>query len=234
VGDCTFSGRRQSAGCRYASTHRPRALAANRSADLSSLSQTQFELGNVLAQQGDIAQAVHFYHLALETANQAQFDDAVEQRILALNNLAYHLHLLDDPTARRYAQAGLELAQEKGVLGLQTYLYSTLGEISLAADDLVEAEDYFQEGSGAGTALFCSRASSRPDRQSGFIGRPAGRNHSGDPSPVQMHWERPMPWVRATWQRRCACGWRRCCRPTRLVRFWPRHVSSLRKAGASG
>jgi DNA-binding SARP family transcriptional activator len=114
--------------------------------DHASLSQIQFELGNVLAQQGDLPGAVEQYRLALATAEQGGSDFAVEQRILALNNLAYHLHLLGDPAAADHARAGLELAQEKGVLGLQAYLYSTLGEISLAAGDLAAAEVYFQEG----------------------------------------------------------------------------------------
>jgi tetratricopeptide (TPR) repeat protein len=83
---------------------------------------------------------------------QAKVDYALEQRILALNNLAYHLNLLDDGSAigelpaEEYARAGLKLAQEKGVLGLQAYLCSTLGEISLASGELDEAEAYFQEG----------------------------------------------------------------------------------------
>jgi DNA-binding SARP family transcriptional activator len=119
---------------------------ANRISDLSLLSQIQFELGNVLAQQGELSQAVQQYRRALDTASQAQADFALEQRILALNNLAYHLHLLDDPEAKGHARAGLELAQEKGVLGLQAYLYSTLGEISLAANELAEAESLFNHG----------------------------------------------------------------------------------------
>jgi tetratricopeptide (TPR) repeat protein len=118
----------------------------NRSSDLSSLSQVQFELGNILAQQGEITQAVEHYRQALETAEQVPNDYALEQRILALNNLAYHLHLLKDPTAREYGEAGLKLAQEKGVLGLQAYLYSTLGEISLAEGNLAQAESFFQDG----------------------------------------------------------------------------------------
>jgi MalT-like TPR region len=118
----------------------------NPTSDPSSLSQILFEFGNVRAQQGEIAQAVELYRQSLKTAEQVQSDSALEQRILALNNLAYHLYLLDDPTARKYGQAGLELAQEKGVLGLQTYLYSTLGEINLAQGDLAQAESYFEHG----------------------------------------------------------------------------------------
>jgi tetratricopeptide (TPR) repeat protein len=100
----------------------------------------------VVAQQGDIPQAVAYYRQALETATQAKADYGLDQRILALNNLAYHLHLLSDPAALDYALAGLKLAQEKGVLGLQAYLYSTLGELSLAAGELDQAETYFRAG----------------------------------------------------------------------------------------
>lgn len=132
-----------------AAAHLRRALelrSHTRSADYASLSQIQFELGNVLAQQGDLPRAVEQYRQALATAEQDRGDFALEQRILALNNLAYHLHLLGDPSAQQYARSGLQLAQEKGVLGLQAYLNSTLGEISLAAGDLAAAEAHFQEG----------------------------------------------------------------------------------------
>jgi tetratricopeptide (TPR) repeat protein len=41
---------------------------------------------------------------------------------------------------------GLKLAQEKGILGFSTYLYSTLGEIELEAGNLEDAEKYFSQG----------------------------------------------------------------------------------------
>ena len=89
----------------------------NRSSDLASLSQIQFELGNVLAQQGEIAQAVEVYRQALESAEQVPSDDALEQRILALNNLAYHMLLLGDPAAEDFGKAGLSWRRKKACWG---------------------------------------------------------------------------------------------------------------------
>jgi tetratricopeptide (TPR) repeat protein len=114
--------------------------------DWLTLAQIKFELGSVLAQQGDLDQAVADYRESLAAANRSDQALGLEQRILSLNNLAYHLHLLGDPTAIEYAQAGLSLAREKGVLGLQAYLLSTSGELALAAGDLAQAENLFSEG----------------------------------------------------------------------------------------
>jgi tetratricopeptide (TPR) repeat protein len=114
--------------------------------DLPSLAQARFELGSVLAQQGDLRSAVDLYRQSLEASSQVEGDQALEQRILAYNNLAYHLLLLGDPGAREPAETGLALAKEKGITGLQPYLYSTLGEIALSAGDLDGAEDSFNRG----------------------------------------------------------------------------------------
>lgn len=130
--------------------------------DLVSLAHIQFELGSVMAQLGDFKKAVTHYERSLELAQSAEHDYALDQRILAYNNLAYHLHLLNDPTAFEFAQTGLSLAQEKGVLGLQTYLYSTMGEIALAAGDLDRAEALFQQG-----LIFAERFSI-PERTAGL------------------------------------------------------------------
>lgn len=45
-----------------------------------------------------------------------------------------------------YAREGLKLAQEKGALFTLPFLYSTLGEIALAQNDLDAAEANFNEG----------------------------------------------------------------------------------------
>ncbi len=110
------------------------------------LSHVKFELGSVEAQRGNLLQAVQHYRDALAAALQAPLKDSVERRILAYNNLAYHLHLLADPSAVEYARAGMELAKEWGVLYLQTYLYSTQGEIAQAAGDLQQAQASFDAG----------------------------------------------------------------------------------------
>jgi tetratricopeptide (TPR) repeat protein len=113
---------------------------------LSALAHIQFDLGSIQAQQGQLHEAVRLYHAALENAQKVPEDKALTWQILAYNNLAYHLHLLDDPAALEYGRTGLALAVEKGALTAQTYLNSTLGEISLAAGRLDEADTYFREG----------------------------------------------------------------------------------------
>lgn len=112
----------------------------------STLGQILFESGSVAAQQGDLERAIHYYQEALDVASQEHDSYSLEIRILAHNNLAYHQHLLGLPDAEQDAHTGLKLAQENGILGMQTYLYSTLGEISLAAGEHDQAEDYFQKG----------------------------------------------------------------------------------------
>jgi DNA-binding SARP family transcriptional activator len=111
-----------------------------------------FELGNLRAQQGDLQQAVQYYRDALAYTEQApaglneKLPSALQQRVLAYNNLGYHLLLLGDPQAEEYAMAGWRLSQEIGLLGMQPYLQSTLGEIALARGDLDQAEAHFLEG----------------------------------------------------------------------------------------
>lgn len=136
------------------------------------LGQVVFELGNIKAQQGDLPQAVSLYRDALALAEAVDQPRAYPLRVLAYNNLAYHLHLLDDPAAGDYAQQGLRFAQEKGVLPMQLFLMSTLGEIALAADDTDTAERYFTEG------LALAERLSVPERIAGLtanLGRVAVR-----------------------------------------------------------
>lgn len=114
--------------------------------DLPILAQVRFELGSVAAQQGDLREATRLYREALDIAEESPEDAATFQQVLANNNLAYHLHLMGDPAALGYAQAGLALAQQKGVIPIQAYLFSTLGEIALGAGKIDEAEGYFNEG----------------------------------------------------------------------------------------
>jgi predicted ATPase len=108
------------------------------------LAHITFELGSVAAQQGDLPLAVEHYRAALAAAEQT--DEAMTYRMLAHNNLAYHLLLLGDPAAAEHAQIGLRLAQEQGALPLQTFLLSTLGEIAMAQGDLAAAERHFTDG----------------------------------------------------------------------------------------
>ena len=68
------------------------------------------------------------------------------RNIMVYNNLGYYLHLLGDASAMDYVKKGIQLAQERGSLSHLPYLYSTSGEIALAAGDLDAAEKYFSEG----------------------------------------------------------------------------------------
>ncbi len=123
-----------------------KARLAERDADPATLAQIKFELGSVAAQQGDLAAAIALYREALAFAQASESEDALNWLILANNNLAYHLHLSGDSSAGQYAVAGLSLAREHGLLGLQAYLLSTSGEIAMAAGDLEAAERSFLEG----------------------------------------------------------------------------------------
>jgi tetratricopeptide (TPR) repeat protein len=114
------------------------------------LAEIKFELGSLAAQQGRLKEAVNLY-LESQQAAQAAVSGAegiraLPRLILAYNNLAYHLHLMGDPKALTYVEAGLELAGENGEFPLLTYLLSTRGEIALAAGDLELAESCFKEG----------------------------------------------------------------------------------------
>ncbi len=110
------------------------------------LSQIRFELGGVAAQQGDLEQAVSLYRLAMQAGCEAGDIRGLTYCILGHNNLAYHLLLLGDESAAGYAEKGLQLAEEKGLLGQIPYLRSTLGEIALARGDLVQAQYHFEQG----------------------------------------------------------------------------------------
>ena len=114
--------------------------------DYANLAHIKFEQGSIAAQKGDLQQAIKLYKEALTAASQSDTDDAIEFRILSYNNLAYHLHLLGDPSAQAFALDGIRLAKDRGVISLQTYLLSTLGEIAMAGEDLETAERYFMDG----------------------------------------------------------------------------------------
>jgi DNA-binding SARP family transcriptional activator len=110
------------------------------------LARIKFELGSIAAQQGSLEKAIGLYQEALEIATQSDSENNLLWRVLANNNIAYHMLLNGDPQAEQYALAGLKLSQEKGLIGQQSFLYSTLGEIALAADKPELAEDYFTKG----------------------------------------------------------------------------------------
>jgi DNA-binding SARP family transcriptional activator len=138
--------------------------------DADRLAQIKFEQGSVAAQQGELEKAVALYRETIAISEQAGLA-ALPFRVLGYNNLAYHLHLLQDSTAIDYARQGLQLAQEQGTLGLQPYLLSTLGEIELD-HDLEASSKYFVE------SLTLAERLSMPERIAGLtanLGRVAQR-----------------------------------------------------------
>lgn len=110
-----------------------------------SLARVKFELAGIAAQQGDLHTAVQLYREVISITQHAANNER-NWHILALNNLAYHLHLIGDQSALDYAQRGIALANEQGALSVLPYLYSTIGEIWLAANDLNAAEANFTQG----------------------------------------------------------------------------------------
>ena len=106
----------------------------------------KYQLAGVLGQQGLASQAVSLYWevLALTREDETVLD--LLRQIMLYNDVAYQLHLLGDPAAASYAEAGIQMAWEKGSLPHIPYLLSTLGEIALAKGDLEQAEHYFAEG----------------------------------------------------------------------------------------
>lgn len=105
-----------------------------------------YQLAGVLGQQGKWQQAVKLYWQALALVRQDETALDLQRHILLYNNLAYYLHLLQDPAAADYARAGIALTREKGSLTHLPYLLSTSGEIALAHSDLDGAENFFQQG----------------------------------------------------------------------------------------
>jgi DNA-binding SARP family transcriptional activator len=126
--------------------HAEALLARAAAPDLDSRALTSFTLGVVAAQQGDLTRAVAYFREVRAITEGLPFDTADQWAVLAQNNLAYHLHLMGDPSARAHAETGFELARERGILGFQTYLHSTAGEIALAEGDLDTAEQHFTAG----------------------------------------------------------------------------------------
>ena len=129
-----------------AAEHFARAAAAPETADAAVHAQVCFELGSVLAQQGHLVEAVAQYREAAAHAAAGGTAHALMWRILAANNAGYHLHLLGDAAAHETAEAGLRLARDAGMIGLEPYLLSTLGEIALAGGALDAAARWFDHG----------------------------------------------------------------------------------------
>lgn len=101
----------------------------------------RFELGNALAERGDLPGAIALYE---QTAGLARVARDPNQQLLALNNLAYHTMLAGDTAAAlRSIDEALALADQYGLGMAREYLLSTRGEIELADGRWTEAEEFF-------------------------------------------------------------------------------------------
>lgn len=130
------------------------------------MAQVDFELGNIAAQQGRLQEAIAHYERTLEFSrpdkgSEREMDEMLRSHVLAHNNLAYHLHLLGDPRASDHIEKALKLAQEKGILTVLAYLWSTKGEIALAQEDFTTAESAFNQ------ALAHAQRLNQPERVAG-------------------------------------------------------------------
>lgn len=102
----------------------------------------RFELGNLLAQRGELEVAIKSFRRSLELSQAA---GGLFQVVLAHNNLAYHLLLVGNlPAARQHIETALELAESHSLVSPRQYLFSTRGELALAEGALDDAESWFQ------------------------------------------------------------------------------------------
>ncbi|MBV7336664.1 tetratricopeptide repeat protein [Chloroflexi bacterium TSY] len=113
--------------------------------DLSEIAaRSQFALGTMLAERGDLTGALQAFDQSIALAHAI---GNYNHEVLGHNNLAYHALLADDlVTARKHIERGLTLAEDYSLFLPGQYLYSTRGEIALAEGALGEAEVWFKRG----------------------------------------------------------------------------------------
>ena len=122
-----------------------------------------FEQGGIAAQQGNLTLAVARYRDAIRAAEEHPHPHTQIWHILAHNNLGYHLLLQGNGAdAARHARIALRMSERFGLLRLQSYVFSTMGEIALARADTHAAERHFHE------ALACAERYAMPERIAGL------------------------------------------------------------------
>ena len=108
-------------------------LVCRRQAAHDVLPRILFEQGGIAAQQGNLSLAVDRYREAIRAAEAQPDVNHHVWLILGHNNLGYHLLLQGNLTdANRHARIALRMSERVGLLRLQSYVLSTLGEIALA------------------------------------------------------------------------------------------------------
>jgi hypothetical protein len=99
-------------------------------------------LSNIRAEQGDNAGALA---AARQVAELAQIMGNSFYEVVGHNNAAYRATLLDDyAAAHAHIDAGLTLAEARGLEMPRQWLYSTRGELALAEEQWVLAEEWLE------------------------------------------------------------------------------------------
>lgn len=108
------------------------------------MARCQFELGNILAQKGELQTALTVFADSIERA------EAVGnhfQAVLACNNAAYNAVLAGEINlAHEFIARGLALAETWALRLPLQYLYSTRGEIALSESKWDDATRWFERG----------------------------------------------------------------------------------------
>ncbi len=139
------AGRLRAGGAALAEADRHLAEAAQLAAahgatSIAALS--RFELGNLLAERGDLQAAIAVYEEAIRLSEAAGNPN---QQVLSHNNAAYHAMLAGElPQAHAHISAALALTERLDLRLPLQYLYSTRGEIALAEEQWTEAETWFR------------------------------------------------------------------------------------------
>ncbi|MEM7531321.1 MAG: AAA family ATPase [Chloroflexota bacterium] len=126
------------------------------------ISGAMFEMAQIYAKQGDLTNAIRLYREGVDVTRPSSDHEVADIHVIFLNNLAYHLDLQGDPSAQMYAETGLRMAREKGILSALPYLLSTNGELTLNQGQIDAAERYFREG------LTLARQFELPERIAGL------------------------------------------------------------------
>jgi len=109
-----------------------------------------FERGNLLANRGDLPDALSAFAEALQLA---QASSNPVYTIMAQNNLAYHTLLTGDVArAQAHIDAAVELTERYAPSSLWQYVPSTAGEIALAQGKLDVADEAFTRAFAAAQA----------------------------------------------------------------------------------
>ncbi len=128
-----------------AQAHLQHAIAQAQTHNLANLmGGCQFELGNILAQRGDLPAALVAFSDSIERA-EAVGDHY--QAVLSCNNAAYNAVLAGNrEAAHRFIERGLALAETWALRLPLQYLYSTRGEIAMSEGSWDAATTWFERG----------------------------------------------------------------------------------------